>query len=85
MSSDVQADLTRVSAVGGGGESVVPPNNRGLEDLKEETDFGETRLLVSDNQDPDILYIPFNILNLKPRYVVLFKTNSLKFSRSNRF
>lgn len=60
MSSDVQADLTRSEAV----------PNRGLEDLKEasdETDITETRLLVTDNKDPDILYIPFNLLNLKPR------------------
>lgn len=60
MSSDVQADLTR-----GSGEA-----NRGLEDLKEatdETDITETRLLVTDNKDPDILYIPFNLLNLNPR------------------
>jgi hypothetical protein len=63
MSSDVQADLTR-----GSGEAIP---NRGLEDLKEatdETDITETRLLVTDNKDPDILYIPFNLLNLKPRY-----------------
>ncbi|RZB40860.1 uncharacterized protein BDFB_006214, partial [Asbolus verrucosus] len=62
MSSDVQADLTR-----GSGEAIP---NRGLEDLKEatdETDIAETRLLVTDNKDPDILYIPFNLLNLKPR------------------
>ncbi|XP_068899256.1 uncharacterized protein [Tenebrio molitor] len=62
MSSDVQADLTR-----GSGEAIP---NRGLEDLKEatdETDITETRLLVTDNKDPDILYIPFNLLNLKPR------------------
>ncbi|XP_064211325.1 uncharacterized protein LOC661743 isoform X3 [Tribolium castaneum] len=61
MSSDVQADLTRSEAV----------PNRGLEDLKEATDetdiTTETRLLVTDNKDPDILYIPFNLLNLKPR------------------
>ncbi|XP_063922150.1 uncharacterized protein LOC135136678 isoform X3 [Zophobas morio] len=62
MSSDVQADPTR-----GSGEAIP---NRGLEDLKEatdETDITETRLLVTDNKDPDILYIPFNLLNLKPR------------------
>ncbi|XP_044264437.1 uncharacterized protein LOC123011170 isoform X2 [Tribolium madens] len=61
MSSDVQADLTRSEAI----------PMRGLEDLKEDTDetdiTTETRLLVTDNKDPDILYIPFNLLNLKPR------------------
>lgn len=60
MSSDVQTDLTRADTI----------PNRGLEDLKEatdETEIAETRLLVSDNKEPDILYIPFNLLNLKPR------------------
>lgn len=63
MSSDVQAEVTR-----GSGEVVAP--TRGLEDLKEatdETEIAETRLLVTDNKDPDIFYIPFNLLNLKPR------------------
>lgn len=64
MSSDVQTEGTRA------GDVVVQPA-RGLEDLKEvidETEFAETRLLVTDNKDPDILYIPFNLLNnLKPR------------------
>lgn len=63
MSSDVQAEVTRSS-----GETVVPA--RGLEDLKEasdENELTETRLLVTDNKDPDILYIPFNLLNFKPR------------------
>ncbi|KAI4461092.1 nck-associated protein 5 [Holotrichia oblita] len=63
MSSDVQAEVTRSSA------EVVAPT-RGLEDLKEatdETEIAETRLLVTDNKDPDIFYIPFNLLNLKPR------------------
>lgn len=63
MSSDVQAEVTR-----GSGDAAAP--TRGLEDLKEvidETEFTETRLLVADNKDPDILYIPLNLLNLKPR------------------
>ncbi|XP_022918173.1 putative leucine-rich repeat-containing protein DDB_G0290503 isoform X2 [Onthophagus taurus] len=62
MSSDVQAEVTR----GSGGDA---SQGRGLEDLKEEELLGggETRLLVTDNKDPDILYIPFNLLNLKPR------------------
>lgn len=62
MSSDVQTEVTR------GSTDVC--TTRGLEDLKEatdETEFAETRLLVTDNTDPDILYIPLNILNLKPR------------------
>lgn len=62
MSSDVQTEGTRA------GDVVVPA--RGLEDLKEvidETEFADTRLLVTDNKDPDILYIPLNLLNLKPR------------------
>lgn len=65
MSSDVQTEMTR-----GSGDAVVAA--RGLEDLKEvtdETEFADGRLLVTDNKDPDILYIPLNILNLKPRYV----------------
>lgn len=63
MSSDVQADVTRAS-----GETVI--QTCGLEELKEasdETDVAETRLLVADNKDPDILYIPLNLLNLKSR------------------
>ncbi|XP_074031614.1 uncharacterized protein isoform X3 [Leptinotarsa decemlineata] len=63
MSSDVQADVTR-----GSGDATLP--RRGLEDLKEasdETDVSDTRLLVSDNKDPDILYIPLNLLNLNQR------------------
>lgn len=63
MSSDVQTEGTRA------GDVVVP--TRGLEDLKEvidETEFADTRLLVTDNKDPDVLYIPLNLLNnLKPR------------------
>lgn len=65
MSSDVQTETTR-----GSGDAVVAA--RGLEDLKEvtdETEFADARLLVTDNKDPDILYIPLNILNLNPRYV----------------
>ncbi|XP_060528488.1 uncharacterized protein LOC132703328 isoform X2 [Cylas formicarius] len=63
MSSDVQADVTR-----GSGDATLP--HRSLEDLKEasdETDISDTRLLVTDNKDPDILYIPLNLLNLKQR------------------
>ncbi|XP_057653435.1 uncharacterized protein LOC130892214 isoform X3 [Diorhabda carinulata] len=63
MSSDVQADVTR-----GSGDATLP--RRGLEDLKEasdETDVSDNRLLVSDNKDPDILYIPLNLLNLNQR------------------
>ncbi|CAH1112727.1 unnamed protein product, partial [Psylliodes chrysocephalus] len=63
MSSDVQADVTR-----GSGDATLP--RRGLEDLKEasdETDVSDSRLLVSDNKDPDILYIPLNLLNLNQR------------------
>lgn len=63
MSSDVQAEVTRAS-----GEAVT--QTCALEDLKEateETDFAESRLLVTDNKDPDILYIPLNLLNLKSR------------------
>ncbi|KAJ8917811.1 hypothetical protein NQ315_010720, partial [Exocentrus adspersus] len=62
MSSDVQADVTR------SGDTTLP--RRGLEDLKEasdETDISDTRLLVTDNKDPDILYIPLNLLNLNQR------------------
>nr|CAI5834462.1 unnamed protein product [Callosobruchus analis] len=63
MSSDVQADVTR-----GSGDATLP--RRGLEDLKEatdETDVSDTRLLVTDNKNPDILYIPLNLLNLNQR------------------
>lgn len=64
MSSDVQADVTRAS-----NDNTLP--HRSLEDLKEasdETDLStDTRLLVTDNKDPDILYIPLNLLNLKQR------------------
>lgn len=63
MSSDVQAEVSKTS-----GEAVVA--SRGLEDLKEatdETEVTETRLLVTDNKDPDILYIPINLLGLNPR------------------
>ncbi|XP_050304279.1 uncharacterized protein LOC126741872 isoform X2 [Anthonomus grandis grandis] len=64
MSSDVQADVTRAS-----NDATLP--HRSLEDLKEasdETDLSaDTRLLVTDNKDPDILYIPLNLLNLKQR------------------
>lgn len=62
MSSDVQADVTR------SGDTTLP--RRGLEDLKEasdETDVSDTRLLVTDNKDPDILYIPLNLLNINQR------------------
>ncbi|KAJ8950256.1 hypothetical protein NQ314_007961 [Rhamnusium bicolor] len=62
MSSDVQADVTR------SGDTTLP--RRGLEDLKEasdETDVSDTRLLVTDNKEPDILYIPLNLLNLNQR------------------
>lgn len=63
MSSDVQAEVTRAPA-----DTVV--QTCGLEDLKEaidETELAETRLLVTDKKDPDILYIPLNLLNLKSR------------------
>ncbi|CAG9862014.1 unnamed protein product [Phyllotreta striolata] len=63
MSSDVQADVTR-----GSGDATLP--RRGLEDLKEasdETDVSDNRLLVADNKDPDILYIPLNLINLNQR------------------
>lgn len=63
MSSDVQTEVTRPSV-----ETAIQPC--GLEELKEasdETDVPETRLLVTDNKDPDILYIPLNLLNLKSR------------------
>lgn len=62
MSSDVQADVTR------SGDTTLP--RRGLEDLKEasdETDVSDARLLVTDNKDPDILYIPLNLLNINQR------------------
>ncbi|XP_066246807.1 uncharacterized protein [Euwallacea similis] len=65
MSSDVQADVTRTS-----NDATLP--HRSLEDLKEasdETDLSaDTRLLVTDNKDPDILYIPLNLLNLKQSF-----------------
>lgn len=68
MSSDVQTDVTRSSNDGHNG------SGRGLEDLKEASDetgeSSETRLLISDSKDPDILYIPLNLLNLKSRYVI---------------
>lgn len=62
MSSDVQGEITRVS-----GEPV-----RGLEDLKEatdETDLAETKIIViEDQRDPDVLYIPLNFtLGVNPR------------------
>lgn len=62
MSSDVQGEITRVS-----GEPV-----RGLEDLKEatdETDFTEAKIIViEDQRDPDVLYIPLNFtLGVNPR------------------
>lgn len=63
MSSDVQADVTR-----GSGDATLP--RRGLEDLKEasdETDVSDNRLLVTDKKDPDIVYIPLNLLNLNQR------------------
>lgn len=70
MSSDVQTDVTRSS---NDGPSVYNGSGRGLEDLKEATeetgDGAETRLLVTDSKDPDILYIPLNLLNLKSRFV----------------
>ncbi|XP_017777107.1 PREDICTED: uncharacterized protein LOC108563059, partial [Nicrophorus vespilloides] len=58
MSSDVQAEVTRTGGVG----------DSQLEDLKEED--VETRLLASENnnKDPEVIYIPINLLNnLKPR------------------
>ncbi|KAL3269674.1 hypothetical protein HHI36_008734 [Cryptolaemus montrouzieri] len=68
MSSDVQTDVTRSST---DGPSIHNGSGRGLEDLKEATDetgeTGDTRLLVADSKDPDILYIPLNLLNLKSR------------------
>ncbi|XP_044754122.1 uncharacterized protein LOC123313336 isoform X3 [Coccinella septempunctata] len=68
MSSDVQTDVTRSS---NDGPSVHNGSGRGLEDLKEATDEAaesvDTRLLVTDSKDPDILYIPLNLLNLKSR------------------
>ncbi|XP_076253350.1 uncharacterized protein LOC143191823 isoform X4 [Rhynchophorus ferrugineus] len=64
MSSDVQADVTRAS-----NDATLP--HRSLEDLKEasdETDLSsDNRLLATDNKDPDILYIPLNIINVKQR------------------
>lgn len=62
MSSDVQGEVTRVS-----GEPA-----RGLEDLKEatdETDHPDSRIIVVEDQcDPDILYIPLNVaLGINPR------------------
>ncbi|KAF5292629.1 hypothetical protein FQA39_LY13962 [Lamprigera yunnana] len=63
MSSDVQAEVSKAS-----GESVIA--SRGLEDLKEatdETEVTETRLLITDNKDPDILYIPIDLLGINPR------------------
>ncbi|XP_031352012.1 uncharacterized protein LOC116177237 isoform X3 [Photinus pyralis] len=63
MSSDVQAEVSKAS-----GEVVSA--SRGLEDLKEatdETEVAETRLLTTDNQDSDILYIPINLLGINPR------------------
>lgn len=73
MSSDVQAEVSKAS-----GEAVVLA--RGLEDLKEatdETEVTETRLLVTDNKDPDILYIPLNLLGLNPRYIFNIKLDHL--------
>ncbi|KAK9879897.1 hypothetical protein WA026_008399 [Henosepilachna vigintioctopunctata] len=68
MSSDVQTDVTRSST---DGPSLHNSSGRGLEDLKEATDENgettDTRLLVADSKDPDILYIPLNLLNLKSR------------------
>ncbi|KAF5281466.1 hypothetical protein FQR65_LT14674 [Abscondita terminalis] len=63
MSSDVQAEVSKAS-----GESFIA--TCGLEDLKEatdETDVTDARLFVTDAKDPDILYIPLNILGLNPR------------------
>ncbi|KAL1490154.1 hypothetical protein ABEB36_012894 [Hypothenemus hampei] len=64
MSSDVQADVTRTS-----NDNTLP--HRSLEDLKEasdETDVSvDNRFLSSDNKDPDILYIPFDLLKFKQR------------------
>lgn len=64
MSSDVQAEVTRAPT-----DAVL--QTCALEDLKEATDetdlASETRLLVTDNKDPDIFYIPLNLLNLKSR------------------
>lgn len=63
MSSDVQAEVSKAS-----GECVGA--SRGLEDLKEatdETEITETRLLITENSDPDVLYFPFNLLGVNPR------------------
>lgn len=64
MSSDVQADVTRAS-----NDATLP--HRSLEDLKEasdETDLSaDNRFLTTDNKDPDILYIPLNLINVKQR------------------
>lgn len=62
MSSDVQGEIARAS-----GEPT-----RGLEDLKEatdETDHPDTRIIVMEDQgDPDILYIPLNFaFGINPR------------------
>lgn len=62
MSSDVQGEIARAS-----GEPI-----RGLEDLKEatdETDHPDTRIIVMEDQcDPDILYIPLNFaFGINPR------------------
>lgn len=79
MSSDVQADVTRSSTEG----AAV----RGLEDLKEvidETELGESRLLIADSKDPDILYIPLNLLNLKSRNSFPPSNNMLPFQHIMR-
>lgn len=63
MSSDVQAEVTKAPAE-------TAQQTCGLEDLKEatdETDLAETRILVTDTTDPEVLYIPLNLLNLKSR------------------
>lgn len=63
MSSDVQGEVNRVSGEPG----------RGLEDLKEatdETDLADTTriIVVEDQCDPDILYIPLNFaFGINPR------------------
>ncbi|XP_018334223.1 uncharacterized protein LOC108743243 isoform X2 [Agrilus planipennis] len=63
MSSDVQAEVTKPS-------SEVTVCARGLEELKEaidETDIVESRLFIAEAKEPDVLYIPINLLSLNPR------------------
>lgn len=63
MSSDVQTEVSKATT-----ETVS--QTCALEDLKEatdETELADTRILVSDKKDPDVLYIPLNLLSLKSR------------------